>query len=194
MAHGAERLTEDADCVVDRERVNLDRLAEAVRQLLVRLRVAGVTDEEAELLPVQLDGASLAHLSIATRTTDAGRIDVLAGLEAADAPSRPREELLQRATGLHGQGLAVHAAGLEDIIRAIERADRPKDREALRELRASRDFQSTRELPGRGLPNSREIVADEGVEIRGNVAGSHQSRRSSSVASAADPAARPGTV
>lgn len=138
-AYGAERPTEDADCVVSRERANLDRLAEAMRDLNARLRVAGMTDEEAIMLPVQIDGATLADLSISTWMTDAGPFDVLAGLEAPDGHLVPYEELVQRASVLRGQGFDIHAAGLDDIIRAKERADRPKDREALPELWAIRD-------------------------------------------------------
>lgn len=47
LAYGANRPTEDADCVVRRERSNLDRLAAALRELDARLRVAGLSDEEA---------------------------------------------------------------------------------------------------------------------------------------------------
>lgn len=138
-AYGAGRPTEDADCVVSRERGNLDRLAEAMRELKARLRVSGMTDEEAMALPVQIDGATLADLSISTWMTDAGPFDVLAGLEDIDGRLVPYEELVQRASVLHGAGLVIHAASLEDIIRAKEHADRPKDREALPELRAIRD-------------------------------------------------------
>lgn len=138
-AYGAERPTEDADCVVNRERANLDRLAEAMRGLNARLRVAGMTDEEAMRLPVQIDGATLADLSISTWMTDAGPFDVLAGLEAPDGHLVPYEELVERASVLKGHGFDIHAASLDDIIRAKERADRPKDREALPELRAIRD-------------------------------------------------------
>ncbi len=138
-AYGAERATEDADCVVGRDQANLDRLAGAMRELNARLRVAGMTDDEARLLPVQIDGRTLADLSITTWTTDAGPFDVLAGLEAPDGHLVSYEELTQRATTLQGDGFSIHAAGLEDIIGAKERADRPKDREALPELRAIRD-------------------------------------------------------
>jgi hypothetical protein len=138
-AYGAERPTEDADCVVNRERTNLDRLAAAMRGLNARLRVAGMTDEEAITLPVQVDGATLADLSISTWMTDAGPFDILAGLEAPDGRLLPYNELVKRASVLKGQGFDIHAAGLDDIIRAKERADRPKDREALPELRAIRD-------------------------------------------------------
>ena len=51
----------------------------------------------------------------------------------------PYEELAVRATVLRGDGFVIRAAGLEDIIRAKERADRVKVREALPELRRLRD-------------------------------------------------------
>ena len=41
-AYGAERKTEDADCVVRRERSNLESLASALRELHARLRIARV--------------------------------------------------------------------------------------------------------------------------------------------------------
>ena len=83
-AYGATRLTDDVDCVVRRERANLDRLAEAMRELHARLRVAGMTDSEARSLPVQLDGSTLAAATISTWMTDAGGFDVLPGLVGAE--------------------------------------------------------------------------------------------------------------
>ena len=152
-AYGAARPTEDADCVVSRERANLDRLAEVMRELNARLRVAGITDAEAKMLPVQIDGATLEDLSITTWMTDAGPFDVLAGLEAPDGRLVPYEELVQQASVIQGQGFVIHAAGLVDIIRAKERADRPKDREALPELRAMRD---SRDAGQRADPEQRD--------------------------------------
>ena len=138
-AYGAERPTEDADCVVRRERANLDRLAGALRELHARLRVGGMTDAEAQALPVQIDGTTLDLAGMSTWMTDAGPFDVLAGLEAPDGRLVPYEELVERSTVLRGDGFVIPAAGLEDIIRAKERADRIKDREALPELRRLRD-------------------------------------------------------
>ena len=71
-AYGAKRLTEDADCVVRRERDNLDRLVRALRELNARLRVSGMSDDEARLLPVQIDGHMLERADISTWMTDAG--------------------------------------------------------------------------------------------------------------------------
>jgi predicted nucleotidyltransferase len=51
----------------------------------------------------------------------------------------PHEELTERETLIDGQGFTIRAAALEDIIAAKERANRPKHREALSELRALRD-------------------------------------------------------
>ena len=75
----------------------------------------------------------------ATWMTDTGPFDVLAGLKAADGHLVPYEELVPRAKVLQGDGFVIRAAALEDIIAAKEQADRPKDREALPELRAIRD-------------------------------------------------------
>ena len=50
-AYGAERETEDADCVVRRERVNMERLAAALRELHARLRIARMSDDEAKERP-----------------------------------------------------------------------------------------------------------------------------------------------
>jgi hypothetical protein len=138
-AYGAQRLTEDPDCVVSRDRANLDRLAAAMRELNARLRVAGMADAEAALLPVQIDGRMLASADISTWMTDAGGFDVLPGLAGQDGKTIPYEDLIHRENLIGGEGFAIRAAALEDIITAKEHAARPKDREALPELYAIRD-------------------------------------------------------
>lgn len=49
------------------------------------------------------------------------------------------EQLVENATEVEVDGLPVLVASLDDIIRSKEIVDRPKDREALEELRALRD-------------------------------------------------------
>lgn len=139
IAYGAERPTQDVDCVVRRDRANLEHLAAALRELNARLRVGGLSDEEARLLPMQLDATTLETAGMTTWMTDAGPFDVLAGLEAADGRLVPFEELIGRSSVIRGDGFVLHAASLDDIIAAKERAGRPKDLEALPELRALRD-------------------------------------------------------
>lgn len=138
-AHGAERPTDDADCVVCRGRDNLDRLALALSELNARLRVGGMTDAEARLLPVQLDAAALEAAGMSTWMTDAGPFDMLAGLEAPDGRLVPYEELVERAAVFQGDGFVIRTAGLDDIINAKERAGRPKDHDALPELHEIRE-------------------------------------------------------
>jgi predicted nucleotidyltransferase len=131
---GASRLTEDVDCVVSRERANLEKLASALRELHARLRVARMSDEEAKSLPVKVDGVMLETTGNSTWTTDAGPFDVLAELKDFEGQPVPYEELLSRSVVVRGDGFVVHVASVDDIIAAKTYADRDKDREALPEL------------------------------------------------------------
>jgi hypothetical protein len=133
-SYGANRTTEDMDCLVRRERANLDRLGEAMRDLGARLRVEGLTDEQAKALPFPVDGDSLARQEISTWTTDAGWFDVLTNIPARDGKRMSYEDLEPRATVIDAGGFTIRAAGLQDIVDSKEWADRPKDHEALGEL------------------------------------------------------------
>jgi hypothetical protein len=134
VGYGAARLTNDADCVVRHDPANLDRLARAMQELGARLEVEGMTDDEAKLLPVQLDARTLASMEISTWMTDAGGLDVLADIPAGDGRRVVYEELASRANLIQGDGFVIRAAALDDIIASKEWADRAKDREALAEL------------------------------------------------------------
>ncbi len=115
-AYGATRLTEDADCVVSRQQENLVRLAGTLRGLNARLRVAGMTDEEARSLPVQLDAEMWSSAEISTWMTDAGGFDVLAGPVDAGGRMVPNEQLVERENIIRGEGFTIRAAALEDIV------------------------------------------------------------------------------
>ncbi len=134
LSYGARKPTRDMDCVVRHNDGNLDRLAAAMRELNARLRVARMTDAEAKLLPVQIDRHTLAALEISTWMTDAGPLDVLTDLRAADGRRVPYEELAHRSRVLEADGITIRVAALEDIIASKRWADRPKDRSALPEL------------------------------------------------------------
>lgn len=138
-AYGIDRRTEDADCVIRRERTNLDRLAGALKELHGRLRVGGMSDDEARRLPVQIDAAMLTTAGMSTWMTDAGPFDILAGLAAPGGRFVAYEELALRMQVLHGDRFTMRVAALEDIITAKELAGRDKDREALPQLYALRD-------------------------------------------------------
>jgi hypothetical protein len=137
-AHGAERVTYDVDCVPEPSRTNLDRLAGAMRELHARLRVEGLTDDESARLPVQVTGSTLVRMEISTWRTDAGDVDILASIPDRSGVRVPFNELFDRAPNLDLEGIVVRVAALDDVIASKEWANRPKDRDALPELRTLR--------------------------------------------------------
>lgn len=106
-----------------------------MRELNARLRVKGLTDAEAADLPTKLDADTLGRIKISTWRTDAGDFDVLTDIPAGDGHRLRYDELVGRASVQDVHGVAVHVAALEDVIASKEWADRPKDRQALPELR-----------------------------------------------------------
>ncbi|MBU6233305.1 MAG: hypothetical protein KJS64_03555 [Acidobacteria bacterium] len=134
-AYGASRVTEDLDLVIERTDANLDNVSTALRAMNARLRVEGMTDEEAKSLPVHIDRHMLKSAGMTTWMTDFGPLDLLAGLESTDAGLKDFNALVNSSTVLQGVGFTLRVAGLSEIIEAKSLADRPKDREALPELR-----------------------------------------------------------
>lgn len=134
--YGAVRPTQDVDLLVDRDPANLDRVGVALTALSARLHVEGLTDEEARVLPVRWDRHTLDRMEIITLTTDAGDLDVLCDIPDREGQRLTYSDLLPGASQLPiGAGLAAFVASPEAIVRSKEWADRPKDHEALPELR-----------------------------------------------------------
>lgn len=132
---GAERLTQDVDCVISRELTNLERVAATLRELDARLRVAGMSDDEARALNVQLDVHSLQRMGNSTWTTDAGQFDILSDLKNETGGPVPYEVLVTRSSVVVVDGYHVQVAAVSDVIAAKTFANRAKDREALPELK-----------------------------------------------------------
>jgi hypothetical protein len=146
-AHGAQRRTADVDCVPNNSAENFERLAGALRDLHARLRVGGMTDDEARHLPVTVDAATLESFGSSTWMTDAGPFDLLIELRDRDGGRHAYGELVQRAVRYQVGGLTVLLASLDDIIESKEYAGRDKDREGLPELH---DLRSRQRRPERG--------------------------------------------
>lgn len=135
QAHGASRGTSDIDVVPQSSDENWDRLAAALRGLGARLRVGGMSDEDARRLPVTLDAATLRSFGSSTWMTDAGAVDVLREMATGGGTYRAYDELIDRHVVPEIEGIAVRIAAVDDIVASKEHADRDKDREALPELR-----------------------------------------------------------
>jgi hypothetical protein len=130
IAHGAALPTEDIDITPERSSSNLERLADALRDLDARLRVA----REPAGVPFPIDAKFFAGASVINLVTDAGDVDLVirpAGFEDGYA------ELARAAVVVDvGDGGATLIASLEDVIASKTAAGRTKDIAALPHLRA----------------------------------------------------------
>jgi hypothetical protein len=133
QVYGATRVTNDLDLCPAWSAENLERVAAALRDLGARMKIG---EGSIELLDVALDAKTLANMEIVPWRTRAGDVDVLLGIPRSSRFELARyDQLIADATVVEVDGLVVAVASLADIIRSKEIADRPKDREALQELR-----------------------------------------------------------
>lgn len=128
LLHGSARVTFDIDICYERSEENLVRLAEALRELNPTLRGAPAD------LPFRLDARSLALGSNFTFATDEGALNLLGYVE----PLGGYAELAATAESVRMNDIDVRIIALEDLIRIKEHLGRPKDREALLQLKAIR--------------------------------------------------------
>ena len=128
--HGSPTLTEDIDITPEQTAENLTRLAEALADLDARLAVP----DEPEGIDIPLDADTFSS-PVMSFTTRAGVVDVV--LEVLGVGGHAR--LHRDAVPFEIQGLRIHVAALDDIIRSKEAASRPKDRAHLETLRALRE-------------------------------------------------------
>lgn len=146
VTRGARLLTEDIDITPARDPANLECLAEALRELDAEIRTDAPQPSSVPLPP---DARLLATHEIWNLTTKYGNLDVVlrpGGFE------RGFEELLPGATLERiGERLQIHVASVDQLIRSKEVSGRPKDLEAVKELRR------LPELGGRPL--------DRGIEL-----------------------------
>jgi predicted nucleotidyltransferase len=123
---GSPLPTFDVDLCYRRTRENLQRLAEALKELHPTLRGAPAD------LPFRLDAESLALGSNFTFNTDQGPLDLLGWVE----PFGPYEKLLPRAQRIPAGSLSLLTIGLDDLITIKRHLGRPKDQAALVQLEA----------------------------------------------------------
>ena len=124
---GFPRLTADADLTPARDRLNLDRLAEALRELGTRVYTEGIP----EGLAFDCTGATLARAEIWNLVTDAGRVDLVFRPSGTDG----FEDLRAGALEFEVFGVRLAVASLADLIRTKEAAGRPQDRQDVLVLR-----------------------------------------------------------
>ncbi len=126
---GSTTVTNDLDICYGRDRSNLKVLADALRELKVKLRGA---DRD---LPFVTDARTLELGDDFTFTTVAGNLDCL----GTPKGSGGYEALARAATKMDIGGLTVLVASLEDLIQMKRAAGRPKDLVEVEILSAVRD-------------------------------------------------------
>jgi predicted nucleotidyltransferase len=126
---GSSYSSSDLDVAYARDRANLERLAEALRELGATLR--GAPPE----LPFQLDADTLEAGLNFRFTTRGGDLDVFG--EPAGAPRY--EELKRRASVEQIEGVEIRVASIDHLIAMKEAAGREKDRLLASQLRTLSD-------------------------------------------------------
>lgn len=127
---GAPFLTQDIDVTPSSDRENLERLADALRELEARLRTA--TEPDGVSFP--FDPGLLESATMWTLTTKFGDLDLV----MAPAGTAGYRDLIRDADELRvavDPELIVNVASLADVIRTKEAAGREKDRATLPLLR-----------------------------------------------------------
>ena len=134
---GAQRPTKDFDICPAWDGENLERLAQALRDIGARLKVRAETTER---LTIPIDGRLLSKMEITAWRTDAGDLDILLGIPRDSRWDLARyEQLRENAILLEIGEHTILVASLKDIIRSKEITNRPPDHEALPELRRLSD-------------------------------------------------------
>ena len=142
QAHGSTSITRDLDVCFARDRENLERLAEVIRDVLAIRR--GLPADAPPMPP--LDARTLCATSLLTLDTRFGPFDVLANPD----PGFDYDTLLRSSEEAEVVGVRVRFAGLDDLMAMKRAAGRPKDRIELEVLGALREEIDRRGRRGKG--------------------------------------------
>lgn len=125
--HGSPHVTFDVDVTPERSRENLERLADALRELEARIRAPG----EPEGVPFDADADFLERVEILNLRTRYGPLDVV----FLPSGTHGYEDLRRDAEQIEVHGVRIAVASLPDVIRSKEAAGRERDRVVLPALR-----------------------------------------------------------
>jgi predicted nucleotidyltransferase len=126
VVHGSARLTEDVDVVYQRSPENIDRLVAALDDLSPYPRGAPPG------LPFLWDAETVARGLNFTLTTPLGSIDLLGEITGGGG----YEDLVHDSIEITLSGRKLRCLGLKRLIEVKAAAGRPKDFEAIAELKA----------------------------------------------------------
>ena len=125
ILHGSARVTFDVDVVYSRKRTNLAKVVEALGPYNPYLRGAPPG------LPFQFDLATVRNGLNFTLATNLGDVDLFGEVAGGETYS----DLLPHSFEVEAFRVRFKCIDLPTLVRIKEAADRPKDREAVTELR-----------------------------------------------------------
>ncbi len=137
--HGSPLLTSDVDVTPEMTTENLERLSDALRDLDARVRHPDIPQG----LPFAHDATSLGGSVFWNLTTRHGDLD----LSFTPAGTAGYAELVAGLVTITVAGTPFPVAGLADIVRSKDAANRDKDRRALPVLRELLAQQRERQVP-----------------------------------------------
>jgi hypothetical protein len=152
--HGSVRRTVDLDVVPRTTLDNLERLADALRELRARIR----TDDDPACLPFATSAQALAGMSMLNLVTAHGELD----LNFTPTGTAGYEELHTDATTFSVGRVQVQVASLAAVIRSKTAAGRGKDLDALPELHRLAGMRSTDNSAVDAPPRSARELAQAG--------------------------------
>jgi predicted nucleotidyltransferase len=135
--YGSDRITMDVDICYRRTRENMQRLAEALREIKPTLRGAPAD------LPFQVDWQTLLNGCNFTFCTSIVDLDLLGMVE----PLGGFEELKKKAMLLKSHGVALWTIDLDDLIKVKQHIKRPKDQLSLMHLLAIKRVRDESKAP-----------------------------------------------
>ncbi len=130
---GVPYVTQDIDICYSPEKTNLTRLQRALAPLHPRLRIEGLTDEEAQALPFQLDERMLQQSPILTLRTDVAELDMMTTVPGVGS----YEQVKEASTKIEVFGPQLLVLDLPALIASKRAAGRPKDLLILPEIEAT---------------------------------------------------------
>jgi predicted nucleotidyltransferase len=129
-AHGYERATRDVDIVFATDHENCVRFAELLSRVDADVRMSDLPAPGGQITPEWLAGGG--HFVFGTAHGPLDALTWIAGLDHAKLDSRALTVAL-------ADGTELRVCSYDDLVAMKRLADRPRDREDLRELEALRD-------------------------------------------------------
>lgn len=133
VALGVPYVTNDVDLCYRSTPINITRLAQALAPLHPRLRVEGLTDDQARQLPLTLDERTLQQATMLTLQTDVAALDLLSSIPGIG----DYEQVRQAAIELEAFGYRLTVLDLPGLLASKRAAGRPKDLQILPQIEAA---------------------------------------------------------